>query len=317
MDITVIGSAIIDILARPVSARVFESGSEPAEDIKLSYGGDACNEAVALSRLGKHVSILSLLGDDEPGKMVLSYLSQNGVDTSAITIHPDIPTSINLVLVESQGERSFVTNPRSSLRRLSEDMILSNLDHMAGIVSFASLFVSHDLSMPAQHRVYKAIKNQPGVTILTTDVTKPKHGETLADIAGFLPYLDVVFANDAEAAMLTGNPDPAANARSIVEAGAGCAVIKTGSRGCEICYGDLPVPIHIPAYPDAHCVDTTGAGDCFAAGFLYALSEGMSYEDCARFGCATASCSIESVGATEGIRSLETIYQRFQTLRTI
>ena len=315
MDITVIGSAIIDILARPVSARVFESGSEPAEDIKLSYGGDACNEAVALSRLGKNISLISVLGDDEAGRMVLSYLSQNGVDTSAVTIRPDISTSINLVLIDSHGERSFITDPNSSLRRLSEEMILAKLENMAGIVSFASLFVSHALSMSAQHRVYKAIKERPGKTILTTDVTKPKHGETLSDIAGFLPYLDVVFANDAEAALLTGNPDPDANARSIVAAGASCAVIKTGSRGCSICYGNTPVSLQIPAVPGIQCVDTTGAGDCFAAGFLYALSEGMSYDDCARFGCAAASCSIETVGATEGLRSLDTVYSRFRLLK--
>ena len=58
-------------------------------------------------------------------------------------------------------------------------------------------------------------------------------------------------------------------------------------------------------------VDSTGAGDCFAAGFLWALSEGMELEACGRFACAAASCAVEQLGATAGIRSVKEPLERY------
>ena len=311
MDITVIGAAILDVLAGPVSAEVFSNVSSPAENIRLTCGGDAFNEAAALSKLGNSVSLISVLGDDEAGRIVLSRLHQAGVDTSGITIRPELPTGINLVLVDREGERRFITNPKSSLRHLSGDDILPHVRQMADIVSFASLFVSRDLSIPDLTRVFSAIRQVPG-RILTADCTSPKNGETLKDLACMLPFLDIIFANETEAALLTGCSTPAESARAFADAGVHCAVVKTGRRGCELFHDG--VSLHIPAVPEIRCVDTTGAGDCFAAGFLHALREGMSYEDCARFGCAAASLSIEAVGATEGLRSPELIRERFRKL---
>ena len=67
----------------------------------------------------------------------------------------------------------------------------------------------------------------------------------------------------------------------------------------------------IPAYPHTRCIDTTGAGDNFAAGFLYALSEHMDLEDCGRFANITASLAVESLGACTGVRSLSQVMERF------
>ena len=61
-------------------------------------------------------------------------------------------------------------------------------------------------------------------------------------------------------------------------------------------------------------VDTTGAGDSFAAGFLYGLSEGYSLYDCGRFACATASCAIECVGAVDGVKSVDEVTRRYERI---
>lgn len=68
----------------------------------------------------------------------------------------------------------------------------------------------------------------------------------------------------------------------------------------------------IPAYPHTRCVDTTGAGDNFAAGFLYALSEQMDLAHCGRFANMTASLAVEALGACTGVRSLKQVMERFQ-----
>ena len=118
--ISIIGPAIIDIVVGPVNPTVFTSGSEPVDFSKLSFGGDALNEAVALSKLGENVELLSIIGNDNAGKNILSFLNEMNVKTDKITISSLYETGMNTVLVDSKGERYFLTQPNSSLDWLDE-----------------------------------------------------------------------------------------------------------------------------------------------------------------------------------------------------
>ena len=70
----------------------------------------------------------------------------------------------------------------------------------------------------------------------------------------------------------------------------------------------------VSAYPVKNCIDTTGAGDSFAAGFLWALSEGLPLMECGCFACAVGSCTVECMGSTDGVISLETPLSRFHEI---
>ena len=311
-DITVIGAAIIDVLARPVTPELFSKGSVPVEEMRLSFGGDAMNESVVLSRLGKRVSLISEVGDDAAGRSVLGALKQDGVDVSSVRVMPGLPTGMNIVLTDPDGERYFLTDPHGSLRSLSKETVLAGLKDAAGIVSFASLFVSSALGIPDYEELFRTIKERPG-RILALDTTRRKHGETLKDLSGFLPYIDYFFPNLSEIRALTGLSDPYDNARALLDAGVGCALIKTGALGAIV--ADKNGIRRIPAYPVPRCVDSTGAGDTFAAGFLCGLSNGLSPDDCACFGNACASVTVETLGATDGVRDKELILSRFRYLQ--
>ena len=310
-NITIIGNAIIDVLAKSVNAKVFETGSLPVDNIKLTFGGDALNEAIVLTRLGKNVDLISKVGDDEAGSRVLSFLKDSGISVDKVAIEKGLDTSINIVLIDEQGERHFLTNPVGSQRKLSEADIFPYLDSANDIVSFASIFVSPILDIPAMKRVFRKIKENPD-RILVADLTKAKKGERLKDIAELLPYVDYILPNDEEIALLTGEKDPEINAKLLVEAGVSCAVIKCGNKGCII--KTKEEIYHIPAYPVKNCIDTTGAGDNFAAGFLWALSEGWSLIDCGCFACAVASCTVECVGSTDGVVSIDTPLERYRLI---
>lgn len=313
-DITVIGAAIIDILVGPVNASVFQTGSQAMERTNMSFGGDALNEAIALSRMGKRVQLISKVGNDEAGARVLDYMEGNGLDKDDVVVEENLTTGMNIVLLDEKGERYFLTNPTSSLRKLAKEDVLPKLDTAADIVCLASIFVSPLLDLAAMEHLFKEIKLKSG-RILVADMTKAKNGETLNDLKCILPYIDYILPNQDEIALLTGETDPEVNARLLVEAGASCAVIKCGSKGCVI--GTKEEVLHIGAYPVEQVVDTTGAGDCFAAGFLYALSNGYSLAECGKFACATASCAVEVVGATEGIYSVEKPMERYQVLNNL
>ena len=305
-NISIIGAGVVDVLVGAVDEKIFARSSTPADFVKISFGGDALNEAIVLSRLGKKVQWISKVGDDDAGRRILNYAAENGLDTSSVTVEANLETGVNIVVVDGSGERHFLTNPRSSLRKLSEADIVPYIDGMADIVCFASMFVSPLLDIAATERIFKRIKSKP--RILAFDATRAKNGETLEDLSAILSCADYFFPNEAELATLTGEADVYKNISALLSFGLKCAVVKRGGRGCVIATKDER--LEIPACRVEKVLDTTGAGDCFAAGFLYALSEGRTLEECGRFACAAASCSVEEVGAVTGVTSLEKVLQR-------
>lgn len=309
-DITIIGAAILDILTHPVSGSDLTGRSFPAEGISMAVGGDAANEADALARLGKKVNLITKLGNDTAGRLLLSHFQENGVAVGDSVLEDGLDTGINIVLVDRNAERSFITNQNGSLRKLGLADIPAEALKKSPIVSFASIFVSPLFDVPAMAALFRSVKENGA--ILCADTTRPKHGETVADLAPALAYVDYIFPNYEEARAISGRERPEEIAQAFLDCGASCAVIKLGSEGCYL--RTASEAALIPAYPDTHCIDTTGAGDNFAAGFLYALSEGMPPIECARFANAAASIAVEAVGAGTGLRSPEQVLERYRSM---
>lgn len=310
--ISIFGPVNVDVTARPVNFGKLEIGSQPMEDIRIAYGGDALNEAVVLRRLGAEVELVSRVGQDESGDRLVRFLEKEGISGAGINRAADTPTSVNIVLVDPQGERYFLTDPNGSMRRIRREDYLPFLAGAGDIICFPGMFVSREMDIPAMEAVFAEARRKPGRT-LCADMTKAKNGEKLEDLRNLLPMIDYIFPNEAEAELLTGEADARKSARMFTEAGAGCAVVKRGARGCVIARkGKI---LELPAYPAARAVDTTGAGDAFAAGFVYALSRRMPLADCGLFACAAASCIVETAGANGGIRSAEQPMARYTELK--
>ena len=309
-DVSVIGAAILDVLAGPINENLLKNSSLPMETVRLSFGGDALNEAVILSQLGSKVELISKVGNDEAGHRVLDFLKEKQVG-SKVTVEEGLQTGINIVLIDEQGERRFLTNPAGSLRKLAEEDIRRHLDTAGSIVCMASMFVSPLLDIPAMERIFKQIKSKED-RILVADMTSAKNGETLEDIKGLLPYIDYIIPNETEAMRLTGERDAYRNAALFVENGASCVIIKMGNKGCLVKTPEQEFVV--PAYQKSKAVDTTGAGDSFVAGFVRGLQQGWTLKESARFGCAVASCTVECVGANSAIKSVELPLQRYREM---
>ena len=139
-DFIIVGASIIDLLAQPVSPDVFTSGSFPVERIAMQTGGDAINEASVLASLGGSVRLISKIGKDSAGNYILDHCRRLFIDTSYITEETSIDTSINIVLVDSQGERYFITSPNGSLRTLHPADIADESLTNGRLFCFASIF---------------------------------------------------------------------------------------------------------------------------------------------------------------------------------
>lgn len=313
-DSIIIGAAIVDIPLSPVTPDIFTAHSTPLQRIAMGLGGDAANEALVLARLGHAPALVSVVGDDAPGDYVRRTLARAGVDTCAVTVRPGLDTGINVVLVRPDGERGFITSRSGSLRRLALSDILPALDSPAlqgaRVACLASLFVSPELTLEDTAALFDALKARG--LVLCADTTRPKHGETLREVGAALSQLDYFFPNLEEAATLTGQRDPDAVADALLDCGVGHVALKLGGRGCLLASRDGR---HlIPAVPGVQCMDTTGAGDTFAGGFIAALLEGRSFADCGRFACAAASLCVETVGATSGSWTRKNADARFSAI---
>ena len=291
---SIIGAAHLDALVEGFDESQLRLGSVPVEQIRLGYGGDALNEAVTLARLGGEVELISKVGADSAGDMVLSFCETSGLSTEQIARENNLSTSMNIVLIDHTGERRFITDPKSSLRALQLSDVLPHLDALAPVVCFASLFVFPRFRADELETLFSAIKKKG--CLLAADMTKRKNGEKLADFARVWPHLDIVFANAEEAGLLCESNEVPAMAQEFREAGVGCILIKTGARGCYVASDAFTGAV--PGCVSRVCVDTTGAGDNFAAAFLFARAAGRTVPDCARFANAVASICVEHLGAT-------------------
>lgn len=312
-DVLIIGNAIVDVMANPVNEKVFSVGSIAVDSIRLAYGGDALNEAVILSKLGSKVGILTKVGDDDTGTRIRDYLANLNVDTENMIFDSNLETSVNIVFVDEKGERHFITNPNGSQRHLSYYDILPLLKEKTKIISLASMFISPALDIEGTRDLFRHIKENLNC-IISVDMTKAKFGEKIADLKEVLPFVDYIFPNEEEIELLTDESLPEKNIKILMEMGVKCPVIKCGNKGCIIGYKDEI--IHIPAYEVEKCIDTTGAGDSFVAGFLWALLGGWQIKDCGAYACAVGSCAVEELGSNGWSLDKEKIFERFNRIKS-
>jgi sugar/nucleoside kinase (ribokinase family) len=297
LDVICVGAAIVDIPLQPVSKNIFDIESYPLEKISMTIGGDAINEATIISRLGYKVALMSRLGKDAVGAFIQETCIRNHVDIESMRIDETIDTSINVGLVTENGERTFVTNRNGSLWKTSiEDVDFSRFKE-AKLLSLASIFNNPLINGAALVEIFKRAKEND--MIICADMIKARLGETLEDIREALSYVDYFFPNYDEACLLTGKTDLEEIADCFLECGIKNVVIKIGKRGCYI--KNAHETLEVPACKGIKAIDTIGAGDNFASGFIAAILEGKNIKECAQYANVTAAISVQSVGATTGV----------------
>ncbi len=309
LDVICVGAAIVDIPLQPVSRDIFDIESCPLEQISMTIGGDAINEATVMSRLGHKIGLMSMVGKDAVGNFIIEHCEKNGIDYSGVRRKEGIDTSINVGLVTQDGERTFVTNRNGSLWKMTIDDI--DLDRIpdAKILSLASIFNNPLLDCKALVKIFKVAKENN--MIICADMIKARLGETLDDIKEALSYVDYFFPNYDEACAMTGRTELEDVADVFMGCGIGHVIIKTGKKGCYIKSQDGSV-LEVPAMKGITAIDTIGAGDNFASGFITAVLEGKSLKECAEFANVTASISVQSIGATTGVQSREQVEERLE-----
>lgn len=295
-EVLCIGQVLMDCIIKGWNNTSCKERVQTADSVTLSPGGDTFNESVVLSRLGHRVRTVCILGNDLTGNILANLLADSGIYTDYIIRDNTVHTPVAPLLVNTDGNRKSI----NAFSRLDDFLQISpSLFKRVRIVSLASLFrppLTHPETITAICRDAKA-----SGAIVTADTKLPLQTPvTLEDIKEALSYIDYIFPNEEEARFYTKKKDYADMAKVFLNYGVKNVIIKTGQNGCFA--KNHNISLSMPAFR-VNAIDSTGAGDNFAAGFLSALLRGSSFKNALSFASACAAICVQSVGATSGVQS--------------
>jgi sugar/nucleoside kinase (ribokinase family) len=293
------GSIVYDICVKPFGELRFGTTAF-VESIEYRVGGNAANTARALAILGVPVRIVGAVGSDAAGDFVLERLTQCGVNTKGVT-RKNKPTATSIALIGTDGQRQFLHRLGASEDAFANPIEFTS-DFCTGVSHFhlASLFVVPHLRKHAAKMLAEA--KHAGLTT-SFDTNWDPHGEWMHAVKPCLPNIDIFFMNEDEAQMITGCSEVPAAADVLLGSGVSLVVAKLGHRGCAI-YGREEIVC--PAFP-VDAIDTTGAGDCFVAGFLAARQQDLPLREVGRFANAVGALSVQQIGAVEGVMTKDRV----------
>lgn len=295
------GSLVYDILVKPFNDLRFGTTTF-VESIEYRVGGNAANTSRALAKLGVPVRIFGALGSDANGDFVLEELKHSGVDIDAV-IRVSKPTATSIALIGTTGERQFLHRLWASEDVFAEPLAFTDaMCKGSSHFHLASLFVVPHLRKNGA----KMLADAKAAGLSTSfDTNWDPQGEWIRAIDSCLPNIDIFFMNEDEARMLTGLREIDTAARALIARGVKLVVIKLGHRGCAI-YGDEE--IICPGFA-VDTIDTTGAGDCFVAGFLAARQQNLPLREVGQFANAVGALSVQKIGAVEGVTTRDRVLQ--------
>jgi ribokinase len=274
-----------DVIAS-LSGPIAQASDTPARVVQRG-GGAGANVATWLARAGAPVTLIGRVGDDRAGRDIAERLRDEGVDTR-LAIDPARATGTCVVLVEPGGERSMLPDAGANA-----GLEAAPLPDDAAHLHLTGYALLHPGSRPAA-RAMLADAAARGIAVsVDPSSTAPLHRAGAATFFEWIAGVQLLLPNRDEAAALTSMPDPKASARALT-AHAREVVVKLGPQGAL--WTDGSEQLRAPAV-DVQVVDTTGAGDAFAAGLLAARLAGAGPADALGAGCALAAEAVGRAGA--------------------
>jgi len=266
-------------------------------------GGSAANTIHGLANLGVETGFIGKIGRDEMGKVFHDDMVAAGINTHLSQDHN--PTGRAIALISPDTERTFATYLGAAVEMSHQDLdseIFSQYDifHIEGYIVQNHALLESALKLAREHKM-----------LISLDMASYN---VVAANRDFLEemlkkYVSIVFANEDEARSMTGKEPEEA----LVELAGMCevAVVKTGRLGSLVKNGNSKFEIGIMPVKS---VDTTGAGDLYASGFLYGMVRGYSLEKCGRIGSILAGKVIENIGPKIDESGWKVVHKMIQNL---
>jgi sugar/nucleoside kinase (ribokinase family) len=271
----------------------------------LATGGSSANAIKGLAALGEKCAFISNVGNDPLGEHFIQYMKNLGVITLfSKSIHP---TCRVLCLITPDGQRTLRFYAGCS-EEMTESVLRPTDFKGIQLMHIDAYTMRNDHLVESAMKLAKAANAKISIDLSSFEIIHQFHQPLLKLL---LQYVDIVFVNELEIKALIH-----------LEASEGChklqemcpiAVVLMGNKGCLV--GHQGKVFHSPAFP-SHVVDTTGAGDLFASGFLYGYLQGYSLEKCAKMGNRLGSAIVEVEGAELPLERWEEMRAQFKKFAT-
>jgi sugar/nucleoside kinase (ribokinase family) len=309
LDVLAIGNAIVDVLTHCDDSRLDQlglaKGSMSLIDARRAAvvydavgpgvevsGGSAANTATGVASLGGRAAFVGKVRDDELGQIFAHDLRATGVTFTTPPADAGPETARCLVLVTPDAQRTMCTylGVAGSISAADIDEELVGAAAITFLEGYLVGLPSATEALAAAMKVAHGAGRQVALTL--SDPMWVRAQQSAFD--ALMDDVDIVLANEREACMLTGAPS-AEEALAALARSCPVVVVTRSEHGAMVTDGAETVTV--PAGPVTRAVDTTGAGDLFAAGFLLGLTRGMALADCARLGALAAAEVISHLGA--------------------
>lgn len=264
----------------------------------MGPGGKGSNQAIAISRLGGNVSFLAKVGDDIFGKEAMKLFEREGIDTAFIKVDSDAHTGAGIIFVDKDGHNSIGVAPGANYRLTIEE--LDEADELFKSSKF--LLMQLETPLPVvYHAIRKAREN--GVTV----ILNPAPGQKID--SEYLSMIDILTPNETETEIIAGlavtdTESAIEAAKKLVNDGVKNVIVTLGKQGCALVSAEKQQQYRAPK---ADAVDTTGAGDAFNGGLVYALAAGKNIDEAIEFGCKVGAYSVTSIGVVPGLPTMKDI----------
>lgn len=302
-----LGNALVDLLMIVddsfVESLSFEKGSmnhidldmakdilKRSESIKKERvtGGSVANAIKGLSKLGVDTGYIGKIGEDEFGDFFRNEMKDNGITPHLFKGEQGTGTAI--CMISDDSERTFATYLGAAIELTSSDLSIELFNGSTHLFLEGYMVQNHELVTRSLE-----LAREAGLKI-AIDLASFNIVEENIDFLknSVKEFVDIVFANEDEAKVFTGKESPV-DAVAVLSEFCGTAIVKTGSKGSLI-IDENRNEYKIDPFK-VTSVDTTGAGDFYAAGFLFGQSRGLSLDKCGKIGSLLASKVVEVIGA--------------------
>lgn len=288
-----------EVLAEFMTTEINQSLGEPGSLAGPFPGGAPAIFIDQAVKLGSSAAMVSAVGDDAFGRMLVDRLAADGVDVSGVATHTDQTTASAFVTYYDDGSRDFIFNIANSACAQIEprqfDRVLAgcSLFHIAGTALFSGHMI--DLARTAVDRVHAQggrVSFDPNVR--APMLARPGVREALTDL---LSRTDILLPSDRELNLLVDCDDDEQAVEQALEIGVAEIAWKHGRGGCR--YYDGQIRRDVPGFEVTE-VDPTGAGDSFGATFCTLRSQGMGAEQALLYANAAGASAVSCRGAMEG-----------------
>jgi sugar/nucleoside kinase (ribokinase family) len=297
LDLVVVGELNVDLLLSGDVTPAFGQAEKLVDDAVLTMGSSSAIFACGAARLGLRTAFMGLVGDDVFGRYLIQTLQERGIDTRGVVVDPAQRTGLTVHLTRPGGDRAMLTH-LGAISAFHLAQIDLSLVAQARHLHLGSYFL-HDALRADVPALYAHAREQGMTTSMDTNFDPAEQWD--AGLSDVLPYVDCFFPNEVEAMAISGEGTWQA-ALDALAARLPLVALKRGVHGAALRMGDRlysagTIPVEV--------VDTTGAGDSFDAGFVYALLSGWPLERCLDFACVCGALSTRAAGGTTAQPTLD------------